>query len=127
LNLGVPYVVPTPPGATPYPDPSPDGLRNLTGRRNDDGTVTIWAITSTISTSGDQGADPNQLVMITDRLNARKLPALESFKLLRTAKYGEVLRGVSFTPRTDQRCGDEEDEKCDEDHDHHGEDHRGDR
>jgi hypothetical protein len=122
LNLGVPYAVPTPPGATPYPNPSPDGLRNLTGRRNGDGTVTIWAITSTVSASGDQGADPNQLVMITDRLNAKTLPALESFKVLRTAKYGEVLRGVSFTPGTEPRCGDD-DKKCDEDHDHQGEDH----
>jgi hypothetical protein len=134
LNLGVPYAIPTPLGATPYPNPSPDGLRNLTGRRNEDGTVTIWAITSTVSTSGDQGADPNQLVMITDRLDAETLPARESFKVLRTAKYGEVLRGVSFTPGTKARCTDDDDKKCDEDHgqqgedhDHQGEDNGGDR
>jgi hypothetical protein len=122
LNLGVPYMVPTPSGATPYPNPAADGLRNLTGRRNEDGTVTIWAITSTVSTSGDQGADPNQLVMITDRLHAKTLPAGESFKVLRTAKYGEVLRGVSFTPGTKRQCGD-----CGEDDDHQGEDQSGDR
>ena len=134
LNLGVPYAVPTPPGATPYPNPAADGLRNLTGRRNENGTVTIWAITSTVSSSGDQGADPNQLVMITDRLDAKTLPAWESFKVLRTAKYGEVLRGVSFTPGSEPRCGDHDDRKCDEDHgnqggdhDHQGEDHDGDR
>jgi hypothetical protein len=134
LNLGVPYAVPTPAGATPYPNPAADGLRNLTGRRNEDGTVTIWAITSTVSSSGDQGADPNQLVMITDRLHAKTLPAWESFKVVRTAKYGEVLRGVSFTPGTEPRCGDDDDRKCDEDHnhhdehhDHHGEDHDGDK
>jgi hypothetical protein len=134
LNLGVPYVVPTPPGAKPYPNPAPAGLRNLTGRRNEDGTVTIWAITSTVSASGDQGADPNQLVMITDRLDARTLPASESFKVLRTAKYGEVLRGVSFTPGTEAACGDDDDKKCGEDHgnqgqddDHQGENQGGDR
>ena len=43
-----------------------------------DGTVTIWAITSTVSGNGDQGADPNKLVAITDGLGATTLPA-ESF------------------------------------------------
>ena len=38
--------------------PATDGLRNITGRVNRDGTVSIWAITSTVSGSGDQGADP---------------------------------------------------------------------
>jgi hypothetical protein len=33
----------------------------LTGKVNRDGTVTIFAITSTISGSGDHGADPNRL------------------------------------------------------------------
>ena len=113
LNLGVPYTVknyPTginpasitkkvPAGATW--SPATDGLRNLTGRVNHDGTVTIYAITSTVSGSGDQGADPNKLVMITDKLSATTLPASESFTTLRTAKFGEVLRGVSFTPGTD--------------------------
>ena len=32
--------------------------------------MTIWAITSTVSGGGDQGADPNKLVEITDRLGA---------------------------------------------------------
>jgi hypothetical protein len=106
LNLGVPYTVHNPPGATPYPATAPDGLRNLTGRVNRDGTVTLWAVTSTVSTSGDQGADPNQLVTITDRLTATTLPAHEHFTTLRTARYGEVLRGVSFTPGTGlQACG----------------------
>ncbi len=99
LNLGQQYTVP---GTPAYPPVAPDGLRNITGRVNSDGTVTIWAITSTISTSGDQGADPNQLVRITDVL-ANTSPAVaanEKFALLRTATYGEVLRGVSFTPGT---------------------------
>ncbi len=42
--------------------PATDGLRNITGRVNRDGTVTIWAVTSTVSGSGDQGADPNKVV-----------------------------------------------------------------
>src|SRR5690242_15525686 len=43
-------------------------LRNITGRVNGDGTVKIWAITSTVSGNGDAGADPNELVMIKDNL-----------------------------------------------------------
>lgn len=105
LNLGVQYAVTTPvtvPPSTPYPNPATDGLRNLTGRVNNDGTVTIWAVTSTVSTAGDQGADPNMLVMITDKL-ANTTPAGaagESFTVIDEAPYGQVLRGVSFTPGT---------------------------
>ena len=77
-----------------------DGLRNITGKLNGDGTVTIYGITSTVSLSGDQGADPNRLVAITDNLLATTLPSGvpsgESFSTLRTARYGEVLRGVTF-------------------------------
>jgi hypothetical protein len=80
--------------------PATDGLRNITGRVDRDGKVTIRGITSTVSGSGDQGADPNRLVMITDQLAATTLPAGERFKTLRTAKFGEVLRGVSLTPGT---------------------------
>jgi hypothetical protein len=105
LGLGVPYVVPGyPTGNNPVKllpwAPATDGLRNITGRVDRDGKVTIWAITSTVSGSGDQGADPNRLVVITDQLAATTLPAGEAFKTLRTAKSGEVLRGVSFTPGT---------------------------
>ncbi|MBV9611436.1 MAG: hypothetical protein JO091_03145, partial [Acidobacteriaceae bacterium] len=99
LNLGLQYSVANYPAAL---NPARDGLRNITGRVNTDGTVTIWAITSTISASGDQGADPNQLVTIDDVL-ANTDPAVassEQFSLLRTAQAGEVLRGISFTPGT---------------------------
>ena len=106
LDLGVPYTVEglSRPATIPRPGfrghlPR-DGLRNITGRVNGDGTVTIWAITSTVSGNGDQGADPNKLVMITDTLAATTLPAAESFMTVRTAGVGEVLRGVSFTPGT---------------------------
>jgi hypothetical protein len=106
LNLGVPYTVKNYPtginAATGLPwSPATDGLRNITGRVNRDGTATIWAITSTVSGSGDQGADPNKLVAITDQITATSLPANESFTTVRTAESGEALRGVSFTPGTD--------------------------
>jgi hypothetical protein len=105
LDLGVPYTVEGYPtgtnAATGLPwSPATDGVRNLTGRVNRDGTVTIYAITSTVSGSGDQGADPNKLVAITDNLAATTPPAGESFNTLRTARFAEVLRGVSFTPGT---------------------------
>ena len=105
LQLGVPYPIPNYPSginpATNLPwSPATDGLRNLTGQVNGDGTVTIWAVTSTVSGNGDQGADPNKLVAITDALASTTLPATEIFTTIRSAGYGEVLRGVSFTPGT---------------------------
>jgi hypothetical protein len=105
LNLGTPYTVPGYPAgdnsATGLPwAPGTGGLRNITGRVNPDGTVTIWAITSTVSGSGDQGADPNKLVTITDPLSATTAPSGESFQTVQSAGAGQVLRGVSFTPGT---------------------------
>ncbi len=97
LNLGQPYPVPNYPASL---NPATDGIRNITGKVNGDGTVTIYGITSTVSTNGDQGADPNKLVAITDVL-ANTDPAVaakETFTLLKSAAAGEVLRGVSFTP-----------------------------
>lgn len=114
LNLGAPYTVrgyptgnnlgtatTTIPTGLPW-SPATDGLRNLTGKVNRDGTVTIWAVTSTVSGSGDPGADPNRLVVITDKLNNTTAAgaASEKFYTLRTAQFAEVLRGVSFTPGT---------------------------
>ena len=80
--------------------PITDGLRNITGRVSRDGTVTIWGITSKVSGNGDQGADPNKLVAITDVLANTKpaVAVLESFVTVRAAEFGEVLRGVSFAP-----------------------------
>lgn len=104
LNLGAPYtVVGYPTGnnaATGLPwSPATAGLRNLTGTVNADGTATIYAVTSTVSGSGDQGADPNQVVVVTDTLTATTLPANESFSTFHASGFGEVLRGVSFTPQ----------------------------
>jgi hypothetical protein len=103
LNLGVPYTVPGYPtgdnAATGLPwAPANDGLRNISGRVNPDGTVTIWGVTSTVSGNGDQGADPNALVAITDDSGATSPAAGEAFGTVLTARSGEVLRGVSLTP-----------------------------
>jgi hypothetical protein len=123
LNLGVPYTVKNyPTGQNPKTGlpwaPAADGLRNLMGRVDHNGTATIWAITSTVSGDGDQGADPNQLVMITDKLAATSLPAGESFTTIQTARFGEVLRGVSFTPGTDRDRLADADGHRDDDHGH---------
>ena len=105
LNLGQPYTVPGyPTGNNPTTglpwSPATDGLRNITGRANRNGTATIWAESSTVSGSGDQGADPNKLYTVTDNLGATTLPTGESFKAIDSAGFGQVLRGVSFTPGT---------------------------
>jgi uncharacterized protein (TIGR03437 family) len=95
LNLGVPYSIANYPTAI---NPATAGLRNLTGKVNGDGTVTIWAVTSTVSTNGDPGADPNKLVSITDTLANTTAAATETFTTLRTAVAGEVLRGIAWAP-----------------------------
>lgn len=107
LDLGKPYTVSGYPTGTnpvtctkktcPIWSPATDGLRNITGVVNSDGTATIYAITSTVSGSGDQGADPNKLVANTDTISANT-PGSESFTTLRNAGFAEALRGVSFTP-----------------------------
>lgn len=94
LNLGTPYSVPNYPAAL---NPATAGLRNITGKVNGDGTVTIYAVTSTVSANGDQGADPNMLVSITDTLSSTTA-GTEKFTILRTANAGEVYRGVAFAP-----------------------------
>jgi hypothetical protein len=107
LNIGVPYSVPNYPAAL---NPATGGCRNMTGQAGPAGTVTIWAITSTISTNGDQGADPNQLVRVKDLLSATTPPAthgspngngrdgLGLFTTIEAAAAGEVLRGVALAP-----------------------------
>jgi uncharacterized protein (TIGR03437 family) len=99
LNLGQQYTVANYPSSI---NPATDGLRNLTGKVNGDGTVTIWAVTSTVSANGDQGADPNMLVSITDTLanTTGASAASEKFAVLMTATAGEVFRGIAFAPTT---------------------------
>jgi hypothetical protein len=104
LNIGVPYSVANYPAAL---SPATDGCRNIAGDVSHEGIVTIYAVTSTVSPSGDQGADPNFLVKVTDRLDAMTLPkraagkghdSLGQFVTIRAAKAGEVFRGVALAP-----------------------------
>jgi len=97
LNLGQPYTVANYPTSL---NPATAGLRNLTGIVNNNGTVTIYAVTSTVSANGDQGADPNLLVKITDLLtNTTAAQAgSEQFSVVMSAPAGQVLRGVAFAP-----------------------------
>ena len=75
------------------------GLRDITGTVNPDGTVTIFGVTSTTDniTGNDNGDDPNQLVEITDSLAATSLPIVESFTTVIQAAPGTVVRGVAET------------------------------
>lgn len=85
----------------PYPAVTTSGLRNLTGVVNKTGTVTLWATTSTTSSSTDNGADPNKLVKITDILSAKTLTgpvASETFTTVAGPTYGTVYRGVVYAP-----------------------------
>ncbi|HEX4162576.1 MAG TPA: hypothetical protein VHZ05_08765, partial [Acidimicrobiales bacterium] len=122
LDLGAPYKVLPDSAGHKYPtglndtdggsglpwSPATDGLRNLAGHVNSDGTVTLWASTSTVSGSGDQGADPNRLVSITDELGATSGSQVTHEKFHPTVQptYGQVVRGVAFTPGTPLSNGD---------------------
>ena len=57
-----------------------------------------------MSGNGDQGADPNQLVAITDNLSntTAASAANEKFSTVRSAGFGEVLRGglITYTEYT---------------------------
>jgi hypothetical protein len=81
-----------------YPDVTTIGLRNLTGVVSENGTVTLWATTSTLSTSGDNGADPNKVVRITDDLKATTSSSVasETFTTVAGPTYGTVYRGVAY-------------------------------
>jgi hypothetical protein len=78
------------------------GLRDITGKVNADGTVTIYGVTSTTDNMlhMDNGADPNQLVAITDLLDATSAAQVtgEAFNTLIQASPGTVIRGVSDAP-----------------------------
>jgi hypothetical protein len=59
----------------------------------------LWATTSTSSASGDQGADPNKVVEITDEVLATTMTdgvAKESFSTVAGPTYGTVYRGVAY-------------------------------
>jgi hypothetical protein len=106
LNLGQSYTVGGYPtgdnsgtGGTGEPwAPATDGLRNISGHANPDGTVTIYATTSTVSGSGDQGGDPNQVVAVNDRLSGDTLPASERFHTIAPPRFGVRYGGVAVLP-----------------------------
>ncbi len=72
------------------------GLRNLTGRVLSNGDVTLWATTATDGGYSDTGADPNEVVEISDVLGDTSLPASESFKVFEGPQYGLRYGGVAF-------------------------------
>jgi hypothetical protein len=93
------------------------GLRNLTGKVNSDGTVTIYAITAQASTVSGGEPDPTKLVAVTDQISATQLPVddggssgwsgndwggnqqtLDQFVTLQQSRSGEVFRGVALAP-----------------------------
>jgi hypothetical protein len=79
-----------------WPTVTTVGLRHLSGRVNADGTVTLWAVTATSSASGDNGADPNEIVDITDTLSSTSLPGSEQFSVLDGPQYGVRYGGVAY-------------------------------
>lgn len=106
LNLGQAYTVTDTAGtygtAGAKYTTSADGLRNITGQVNSDGSYTIYAITSTannsLGTTFDAGADSNQLVKITLSVSGTTVTT-SGFSVMQTAPYGQVLRGVTMTSR----------------------------
>ncbi len=92
------------------------GLRNLTGKVNSNGTVTIYAITAQTSTVSGGEPDPTKLVAVTDNIAATQLPVddgkgsgnwgggnsggsqptLDQFVILQQSRSGEVFRGVAL-------------------------------
>ena len=122
LDLGIPYTVTNyPTGNNPATNlpwaPATDGIRNITGSVDKNGKATIYGITSTVSGNGDQGADPNRLVAVTDDLsntNAAKA-ANEKFTIIRKADFAEVLRGVAFAPSGNENGNSDEQGDNDQD------------
>ncbi len=98
LDLGVAYSVQDYPASI---EPATGGCRNITGVVNRDGSATIYTITSTISLNGDNGADPNKLVAVTDPISATALATngyFDRFQTIRSARAGEAFRGVALAP-----------------------------
>jgi hypothetical protein len=120
LELGIPYTINNYPTgnntSTKLPwAPATGGIRNITGTVDQNGKATIYGITSTVSGNGDQGADPNRLVAVTDDLTNTDTAkaAKEKFTVIRKADFAEVLRGVSFAPSG--KDGDDGDNQGDND------------
>ncbi len=107
LNLGQTYSVPGYVTGTNAATgvawaPETDGLRNLSGHVNADGSVDLYSVTSTVSGATDQGADPNEVVKITDTVayTTGSQSSGETFSVIAPAANLTVYRGVSFAPTT---------------------------
>jgi PEP-CTERM motif-containing protein len=79
------------------------GLRQINGVVNANGTVTIYGVTATTdgitdgSSTMDAGADPNEVVDITDVLADTMAPEVagENYSVFEAASLGTVYRGVA--------------------------------
>lgn len=103
LGLGKPYSARGLPtginAATGLPwTPAVDGVRNITGRVNKDGSVTLYGVTSTVGGVTDSAASPNKVVTVTDRLDASREPNGQTYRVLQSASAGDVYRGTAFAP-----------------------------
>ncbi len=99
LNLGVPYSVKDYPASI---EPAIGGCRNIIGVVNHDGTATLYAITSTISQNGDNGADPNTVVKVTDVINSNTPSAgADVFQTIVGPRARLAYRGVALAPTDD--------------------------
>jgi hypothetical protein len=80
------------------------GLRNLAGKvSEEEGTVTIYAITSQYSIFSNGEPDPTNLVVVRDRISNTSLSSghhhrLDHFVTLQNSGYGQVFRGVALAP-----------------------------
>ena len=78
-----------------YPVPTTTtGLRNLTGTVNQDGSVTIYAITAQSSSISGGEPDPDRLVAVSDPIDATTPPGSDTFITLQESGAGQVFRGV---------------------------------
>ena len=82
-----------------------DGLRNITGEVNADGSFTIFGTTSTVSDelTHDLGADPNELVSI--RIGANSTALNTFFNVLDTSVAGQRFGGIAVAPIPEPETG----------------------
>ncbi|MGN6127218.1 MAG: hypothetical protein ACTHON_11670 [Humibacter sp.] len=104
LGLGKPYqAAGMPTGTNPTTGlpwaPGVDGVRNISGKVNADGSVTLYGVTSTVGGVTDSAADPNAVVTVTDQLGSTSVPSSATYHVLQSAAAGDVYRGTSLAPK----------------------------
>lgn len=82
-----------------------DGLRNISGEVDTDGSFTLFGTTSTVSDelTHDLGADPNELVSI--RIAANSTASNTFFNVLETSRHGQRCGGVAVAPIPEPEFG----------------------